>query len=79
LYTHSKDFYNDLEEEGSDSDSDSGDEEPQEAENEYPLADFEAFARRRPGVDFTARRDMLESLGSREVDRSYDSSIYIAR
>jgi hypothetical protein len=75
LHTHPEDFYNDLEGEGSDSDSDSdsGDEDLQdEAENEYPLADFEAFARRRPGVDFTTCRDMLNSLGNWEIDRSYD-------
>jgi len=79
LHIHPQDFYNDLEGEGSDSDSDSGDEDPQEAENECPLADFEAFARRRPGVDFTTREDMLNSLGSREIDRSYDWSTHIGR
>jgi hypothetical protein len=79
LHTHPKDFYNDLEGEGLDSDSDSGDEDPQEVENEYPLADFEAFALRRPGVDFTARGNILNSLGSQEIDRSYDWSTHIGR
>jgi ATP-dependent DNA helicase PIF1 len=79
LYTYPNDFYNDLEGEGSDLDSDSGDEDPQEAENEYPLANFEAFARRRPGVDFTACGDMLDSLGSQEIDHSYDWSAHIGR
>jgi hypothetical protein len=83
LHTHPQDFYNDLEGEGSDSDSDSdsdsGDDDQEEAGNDYPLADFEAFARRRPRVDFTACGDMLGSLGSREIDRSYDWSTHIGR
>ena len=48
MHTHPEDFYDDPKGDGSDSDSDSGDEGLQEDE-EYPLADFEAFARRRPG------------------------------
>ena len=80
LHIHPEDFYNDPEGEGSDSDSDSGNEDLQEeAVNEYPLADFEAFARRRPGVDFTARANMLNSLGNREIDRLYDWSTHIRR
>ena len=44
LHTHPQDFYTDLEEEGLDSDSDSGDKDPQEeAEDEHPLTNFEAF------------------------------------
>ncbi|CAG8983615.1 hypothetical protein HYALB_00004637 [Hymenoscyphus albidus] len=45
---------------------------------EQPLADFEAFARRRPGreLDFT---DPLDTLGAREFDRSYDWSIHSGR
>jgi hypothetical protein len=78
LHTHPEDFYDEPEGEGSDLDSDSGDEDLQEDE-ESPLADFEAFARRRPGVDFTAHRDMLDSLGSREIDRSYDWSSHVGR
>jgi hypothetical protein len=79
LHTHPDDFYGDLEGEGSDSDSESGDEEPQEPKDECPLADFEAFARRRPGVDFTIHGNLLDSLGSREIDRSYDWSTHIGR
>jgi hypothetical protein len=78
LHTHPEDFYNDPEGEGSDSDSDSGDEDLQEVDDSA-LADFEAFARRRPGVDFTARGDLLDSLGSREIDLSYDWSTHIGR
>jgi hypothetical protein len=44
LYTYPEDFYNNPEGEGLDSDSDSGNKDLQEAENEYPLADFKAFA-----------------------------------
>jgi hypothetical protein len=36
-------------------------------EDDYPLADFELFARRRPQEDFT-RVDSLGGLGSREID-----------
>jgi hypothetical protein len=79
LHTHPKDFYNNLEGENSGLDSDSGDKEPQEAEDKSPLADFEAFARRRPGVDFTTRGNILNGLGSREIDRSYDWSAHIGR
>jgi hypothetical protein len=81
LHTHPQDFYNDLEGESSDSDSDSGsgDDNQDEAGNDDPLADFEAFARRGPGVDFTACRDMLGGLGSREIDRAYDWTTHIGR
>jgi ATP-dependent DNA helicase PIF1 len=78
VHTHQEDFYNDPEGDSSVSDSDSADEDLQEAD-ESPLADFEAFARRRPGFDFTACADLLDSLGSREIDRSYDWSIHIGQ
>ncbi|KIX04030.1 uncharacterized protein Z518_07583 [Rhinocladiella mackenziei CBS 650.93] len=74
LQTHPPDFYDDP------SDSNSGDEDPpEEAENEYPLADFEAFARRRPGADIPTHGDLLDGLGSREIDRAYDWSTHIGR
>jgi hypothetical protein len=79
VHTHPEDFYGDPEGEGSVSDSDSADEDLQEEADKSPLADFEAFARRRPGVDFTARGDLLDSLGSREMDLSYDRSAHIGR
>jgi hypothetical protein len=72
LYTYPKDFYNNLEKKNSGLNSDSGNKKPQEAKDKSPLTDFEAFARWRPGVDFTTRRDILNGLGSREIDRSYD-------
>jgi hypothetical protein len=71
LHTHLEHFYNDPEGEGSDSDSESGDEDLQD-EDDSPLADFEAFARRRPGVNFTARGHLLSNLGSREMDLRFD-------
>ncbi|KAK8912682.1 hypothetical protein VCV18_012361 [Metarhizium anisopliae] len=74
LHTHPQDFYTDPE--ASDSESD---EDPEEqAEGDHPLADFEAFARRRPQEDFT-RIDLLDSLGVREMDRDYDWSLHVGR
>jgi hypothetical protein len=32
---------------------------------------------RRPGVDFTTRGDLLDNVGSREVDLSFNWSAYI--
>jgi hypothetical protein len=65
LHTYLKDFYNNLEGEGSDLDLDLGNEDLQnKAKNEYPFANFEAFAYQRLRVDFTAYRDMLNSLGN---------------
>ena len=63
-HTHPEDFYTDPEAEGSDSDSDSGDEDPAgTGDDESPLADFEAFARRRPQESISRRADLLDSLG----------------
>jgi hypothetical protein len=47
LYTYPQDFYTDLEAESKDLDNESNGD-PQEQANEHPLADFKAFARRRP-------------------------------
>jgi hypothetical protein len=79
FYTHPQDFYGDLEGEGSDLDSKSGDEKSREPEDEYFFVNFEVFARRKSGADFIARGIMLDGLGSREIDRSYNWSIYIGR
>jgi hypothetical protein len=76
VHTLPEDFYDDPEGEGSVSDSDSAAEDLQEEADNSPLADFEAFACRRPGVDFTARGDRL---GSREMDLSYYWSTHIGR
>ena len=77
LYTHLEDFYNKLEGEGSNSDLDLGNKDLQE--DKYPLTNFEAFAYQRLGVDFTAYTDMLNGLGSREINRSYNQLTYIRR
>ena len=76
-HTHPEDFYTDPEAEPEVSDDES-DEDPEEQAEEHPLADFEAFARRRPQEDFT-RADLLDSLGAREVDRNYDWSLHVGR
>ena len=76
LHTHLEDFYNNLEGEGLDVDLDSDSKDLQE-DKESPLTDFKAFACQRPGVDFTAYGDMLNSLGSQEIDCSYDQSPHI--
>ena len=77
LYTHLDNFYDNLEGDGLDLDLDSdlvsGNKDLQDkAKNEHPLANFKAFACQRPGVDFTAYRDMLNSLGSQEIDCLYN-------
>ena len=76
LHTHLEDFYNNLEGEGLDIDLDSDNKDLQE-DKESPLANFKAFAYQRLGVDFTAPRDMLNSLESQEMDCSYNQSLYI--
>jgi hypothetical protein len=79
LYIYLKDFYNNLEKENSGLDSDSSNKKPQETKDKSLLVDFEVFARRRLGVDFIAYKNILDGLGSREIDRSYDWSVYIKR
>jgi hypothetical protein len=69
-HTHPQDFYTNPEAECSDSDDES-DEDPEEQADEYPLADFEAFACWRPQEDFT-QIDLLNSLGTWEMDRNYN-------
>src|SRR6195952_3364640 len=80
-HTHPQDFYTDPEPESEVSDSEEDEdqedqEEEDQVENDYPLADFEAFARRRPQEDFTYI-DPLESPGMREIDRDYDWSLHV--
>src|ERR1700712_2768795 len=76
---HPPDFYTDLPREGEDeSDEESEDAERDADEMEQPLADFEAFARRRPGRELDLA-DPLDTLGSRETDRAYDWSIHVGR
>lgn len=82
LHTHPQDFYADPEADGeadeSDSDSESDEDVEEQALNDYPLADFEAFARRRPQDDFT-RIDGLDRLGGREIDCTYNWGLHVGR
>ena len=76
LYTHPEDFYTDPEaESGSESANEGHEEDEQEMDDNHPLADFEALARRRPQEDFI-RVDFDDSLRARELDRAYDWSAH---
>jgi len=78
-YTHPQDFYIDPEAECLDSDNKSN-KDPQEqkqANDEHPLANFEAFACQRPQEDFT-QIDLLDSLGTQEIDQNYDWSSHVS-
>jgi hypothetical protein len=77
-YTHPQDFYTDPEPELEASDGESNKDPEEQVEDNHPLVDFEAFARRRPQEDFT-RIDLLDSLGTREMDRDYDWSLHVSR
>lgn len=77
LHAHPQDFYTDPAAQSDDSDDDS-DDDPQQQPDEHPLADFEAFARRRPHEDFTCM-DFLDSLGTRDMDCAYDWSPHVGR
>jgi ATP-dependent exoDNAse (exonuclease V) alpha subunit len=77
-HNHPQDFYTDPEPESEALDSESDEDPEEQAEDDHPLADFEAFARRRPQEDFT-RIDLLDSLGTREMDRDYDWSLHVGR
>ncbi len=79
-HAHPPDFYTDPEAEGSVSGDDSDDDQiniADEADERPPLADFEAFARRRPREDFTCLE--LGALGTRETDRAYDWTLYVGQ
>jgi hypothetical protein len=72
IYTHPIFFYNNPEEGGLVLDSDSADKGLQEKTDKSPLVDFEVFARRKLGVDFIVYRDLFDSLGSQEINLSYN-------
>ena len=74
-HTHPEDFYTDPE---ADSEDESESEEEEAVDEDWQLADFEAFARRRPRDDFTWI-DPLDALGSRDIDRPYDWSTHVGR
>jgi hypothetical protein len=77
LYIHLQDFYTDLEPESEVLDNKNNKDLEEYAEKDYSLVDFKAFACRKPQEDFTCI-DLLDSLGSRELDRDYDWSSYIS-
>ena len=71
LHTHLHDFYTDPEPDSGVLDGESDVDPEGQAENDHPLADFEAFAYRRPQEDLT-HVDLLDSLGTREIDYNYN-------
>ena len=73
-HSHPADYYDDPDV-PEDSDSD---EEPDVEPEEDQIADFEAFARRRPGDDLTTDVPMGD-LGMRDLDRAYDWSPYVGK
>ena len=78
-HVHPEDFYADLEESGSqpgsDTDSDSDDTSDENPDDNYPLADFEVFAHRRPQNDFP-HMDVSDGLGYQDMDRDYDWTLF---
>jgi hypothetical protein len=70
-HMHLQDFYTNLEAEYLDLDNESEEDPQEEANNNYPLADFEAFTHWRPQEDFT-QIDLLNSLGTWEMDWNYN-------
>ena len=46
--------------------------------SDEPLADFEVFARRRPGND-DLTCSFTDDLGSRDLDRAYDWTSHVGR
>jgi ATP-dependent DNA helicase PIF1 len=77
LHTHPDDFYTDPVANDQDTDSEDDESVCDESDN-GPLADFEVFARRRPGND-----DLIcsftDNLGSRGLDRAYDWTSHVGR
>lgn len=78
-HNHPLDFYTDPPRERDDESDEASEDEERETDGiEQPLADFEAFARRRPGRELDCT-DLLDTLGTREIDRSYNWSIHSGR
>src|ERR1700722_16261667 len=79
-HSHLEDFYTDPDNEDDNTDSDTETEPDLDPEDEsdtnYPLANFEAFARRRPQEDFTDM-DLGQDIGARDIDRDYDWSVHV--
>jgi hypothetical protein len=78
LHTHPADSYTDVVADDPDAteseyeDSDRGD------DSNEPLADFEVFARRRPG-DHDLTCSFSNDLGARDIDRTYDWTPHVGR
>jgi ATP-dependent DNA helicase PIF1 len=81
-HSHPEDFYTDPDNEDDNTDSATETEDdlgPEDgSDTDYPLADFEAFARQRPQEDFTLM-DLGQDIGTREIDRDYDWSVHVGR
>ena len=78
-HNHPSDFYTNTPRDGDDESDTGGEEEELELGGiEQPLADFEAFARRRPGRELDLA-DPFDTLGTREIDRSYNWSAHVGR
>jgi hypothetical protein len=76
LHSHPDDFYTDVV--ANDQDTESEDESVRNGGDDEPLADFEAFARRRPyNDDLTC--SFTDDLGSRDLDRAYDWTSHVGR
>ena len=77
LHTHPDDFYSDPVANDQDTDSEDDESVCDESDN-GPLADFEVFARRRPGND-DLTCSFTDNLGSRDLDRAYDWTSHVGR
>jgi hypothetical protein len=76
LHTHPDDFYTDVVADDQDTESEDGS--VRDENDDEPLADFEAFARRRPyNDDLTC--SFTDNLGSRDLDRIYDWTSHVGR
>jgi ATP-dependent DNA helicase PIF1 len=77
LHTHPDDFYTDPVANDQDTDSEDDESVCDESDN-GALADFEVFARRRPGND-DLTCSFTDNLGSRDLDRAYDWTSHVGR
>ena len=80
-HSHPEDYYIDPEpdaEELDDGDDEYPDDIEPDPEVEVPLADFEAYAQRRPNYDL-GQLDGLDGLGTRHIDRAYDWSPHVGK
>ena len=77
LHMHPDDFYTDPTANNQDTESEEDESVYNESDNE-PLADFEVFARRRPGNDDLIC-SLADDLGSRILDRVYDWTSHVGR